>query len=202
MTDVSGSDFPLLVCHVPCSVDPDWRRVIHPWKRSSKWVKLQVPDKSPGPLAGAGAGSLMSVRGIDFLGGRTARFLLLAVLTCSVAQGLTGAQAAHEQQHQPNPGTNRTALTFPSDTSSRFAFQRKLPRAPRRALITLVMSCRTGGPFKPGFGLSGAVQSRTESCCRSFVVSRRPFRLNPHRSSQPGDVTTQGPSTAQIIALR
>jgi hypothetical protein len=24
----------------------------------------------------------------------------------------------------------------------------------------------------------------------------------PHRSSQPGDVTTQGPSTPQIIALR
>jgi hypothetical protein len=35
-----------------------------------------------------------------------------------------------------------------------------------------------GGPFKPGFGLSGAVQSRIESSCRSFV-----FRVvYPNRS--------------------
>jgi hypothetical protein len=29
--------------------------------------------------------------------------------------------------------------------------------------------CPTGGPLKPGFGLSGAAQSWTESSCHSFV---------------------------------
>jgi putative endonuclease len=35
-----------------------------------------------------------------------------------------------------------------------------------------------GGPLKPGFGLSGAARSRTESSYSSFVFSRRLFRVD------------------------
>ncbi len=45
-------------------------------------------------------------------------------------------------------------------------------------------SCWGGSPFKPSFGSIGAVQSGAESCCRSFAVSRRLFRLDLH-SPQP-----------------
>jgi hypothetical protein len=54
-----------------------------------------------------------------------------------------------------------------------------------------------GGPFKPGFGLSGAVLLLD----RVFPLLICIFVSILQRPSQPIDVTTAGPSTPQIIAF-
>lgn len=56
----------------------------------------------------------------------------------------------------------------------------------------------TGGPFKPAFGLSGAVL-RTKPSRRSFAVSCHPFPLDPPIRCK---CRIAGPSTPQIVALR
>jgi hypothetical protein len=67
-------------------------------------------------------------------------------------------------------------------------------------LVAAFTRTLAGGPLKPGFGLSGAVQSWKESSRSSFAFSRG-ARLDLHRSSQPGDITRAGPSASQIIAF-
>jgi hypothetical protein len=58
----------------------------------------------------------------------------------------------------------------------------------------------TGGPFKPGFGLSGQFQKLGKVLPLLGRISCRPFQLDLDSSPRQGK--TQGPSTPQIMALR
>jgi len=71
---------------------------------------------------------------------------------------------------------------------------------PRRYVLTQVSLKNRREPGARG--LSEAVLPLTKSSRRSFAFWRRPLRLDLQRPSQPGELTTAGPSTPQIIALR